>query len=99
MDLEELQVSRQHRPPKRYTSDAIGHDATTVCDYYHPLYYLLIDTAVQQLDERFRANLSLLKYQALENMLLTKKCRNVAVDLSVHEDINWSDLHIHFELF
>ena len=61
--------------------------------------YLLVDTAVQQLDERFHGNSSLLKYQALENMLLTEKCGNVAVDLSVYEYIDWPNLQIQLELF
>jgi hypothetical protein len=32
-------------------------------------------------------------------MLLTEKCGNVAVDLSVYDDIDWPDLQIKFELF
>ena len=60
--------------------------------------YLLVDTAVQQLDERFNGNSSLLKYQTLENMLLTEKCGNVAVDLSVYEYVDWP-LQIKLELF
>ena len=61
--------------------------------------YLLVDTGVQQLDERFHGNSSLLKHQALENMLLTEKCGNVAVDLSVYEYIDWPNLQIQLELF
>ena len=64
--------------------------------------YLLVDTAVQQLDERFHGNSSLLKYQALENMLLTEKCGNVAVDdrsVGVRVDIDWPNLQIQLELF
>jgi hypothetical protein len=46
MDLEELKVPRQRRPPKRFTGDADGHVATTVTDYYRPLYFMLVDTAI-----------------------------------------------------
>ncbi len=47
LDLEELQVPRQRYSPKRYTGNAVRHAAaTTVCDYYRPLYFLLADTAV-----------------------------------------------------
>ena len=57
--LEELKVPRQRKPPQRYTGDAIAHVATTVCEYYRPLYFLLLDTAIQQLEERFHRNLNL----------------------------------------
>ena len=100
LDLEELQVPRQRNPPKRYTGNAVGHAAaTTVCDYYRPLYFLLVDTAVQQLEERFHGNSSLLKYQNLENVLLTSECGDVAADLSVYEEIDWAHLQIQLELF
>lgn len=99
LDLEELQVPRQRKPPRRYTGDAIGHVATTVGDYYRPLYFLLVDTAVQQLQERFHGNLSLRKYQALENSLLTEECGDVATDLSVYDEIDWADLKIQLQLF
>lgn len=49
LDLEELPVPHQRKSPGRYTDDAIEHVATKVCDYYRPLYFLLVDTAVQQL--------------------------------------------------
>jgi hypothetical protein len=99
LDLEELQVPRQRRPPKQYNGDAVSHAATTVCYYYRQLYYLLVDTAMQQLDERFHGNSSLITYQALENLLLTEKCGNVSVDLSVYADMGWPDLQVQLELF
>jgi hypothetical protein len=37
--------------------------------------------------------------QALENMPLTEKCGNLAVELSVYDDIDWPDLQIQLELF
>ena len=99
LDLEELQVPRQRKPPKRYTGDAVGHVATTVSDYYRPLFFLLVDTAVQQLQERFHGNSSLLKYQALENMLLTETSWDAAADLAGYEEIDWAYLQIQLELF
>ena len=74
LDLEALTVPRQRQPPKRYTGDAVPHVAITVSDYYRPLYFEHVDTAVQQLENRFHGNASLLKYQALENVLLTGEC-------------------------
>jgi len=94
LDLEELKVPRQRKPPKRYTGAAAAHVATTVCDYYRPLYFLLVETAIQQLKERFHGNPSLLKYQALENVLLNVDNGDVAADLSVYEEIDWAALQI-----
>ena len=73
-----------------------GHVATTVCDYYRPLYFLLVDASIRQLEE---GNSSFLRYQALENVLLTDKFGDVATDLSVYQEINWADFQIQVELF
>jgi len=94
LGLEELKVPHQRKPPKRYTGAAAAHVATTVCDYYRPLYFLLVETAIQQLKERFHGNPSLLKYQALENVLLNVDNGDVAADLSVYEEIDWAALQI-----
>jgi len=58
LDLEELQVPRQRKPPQRYTGEVVGRVATTVFDYYRPLYVLLVDTSIQKLEERFHGNFS-----------------------------------------
>jgi hypothetical protein len=97
--LEELKVPRQRKPPQRYTGDAIAHVATTVCEYYRPLYFLLLDTAIQQLEERFHRNLNLHKYMALENILLSETCKNITDDLLEYKDVEWPDLQIQLELF
>ena len=96
-----MTVPRQRQPPKQYTGDAVPHVAITVSDYYRPLYFELVDTAVQQLENRFHGNASLLKYQALENVLLTGECGDVQgnLNLSVYEEIDWADLQVQIELF
>jgi hypothetical protein len=99
INLEELKAPLQRKPPKRYTGDAVGHVATTLCEYYRPMYFLLVGTAVQQLEERFHGNSSLLKYQALESILLTENCKNIMANLLDFKDIDWPDLQIHLELF
>ena len=81
--MEALTVPGQRQPPKRYTGDAVPHVAITVSDYYRPLYFELVDTAVQQLENRFHGNASLLKYQALENVLLTGECGDVQGNLNL----------------
>jgi hypothetical protein len=93
IDLEELKVPRQRRPPKRFTGDADGHVPTTVTDYYQPLYFMLVDTAIQQSAERFDSS-SLNKYQALENVLLTETSTDIKDDLLGYEEIDWEDFQI-----
>ncbi len=99
MDLEALHVPRQRKPPRRYTGDAISHVAATVSEYYRPIYFLLVDTAVQHLQERFHGITSLLKYQVLEDVLLTEKCDDAWADVSVYKELNWPDLKIQLECF
>ena len=43
----------------------------TVSDYYRPVFFSLVDTAVQQLKERFSDSPGLNKYRALEDVLLS----------------------------
>jgi len=96
LDLETIQVPRQRKPPRRYTGDALSYVATTVSDYYRPLFFLLVDTAVQQLEERFHSNQSLLTYQTLEKVLITGE---IAADLSVYDEIDLTDLQMQVDLF
>jgi hypothetical protein len=48
---------------------------------------MLVDTAIQQLAERFDSS-SLNKYQALENVLLTETSTDIADDLLGYEEID-----------
>ena len=71
LDLETLKVPRQHKPPTRFTGPAEAHVAATVQDYYRPQLFTLIDTAVQQLRERFGNSVGLTKFRSIEHILLT----------------------------
>ena len=105
LDLEALTVPRQRQPPKRYTGDAVPHVAITVSDYYRPLYFELVDTTVQQLENRFHSNASLLKYQALIGECAVdrgmRRCSGQfqPVGIRTYEEIDWADLQVQIELF
>ena len=60
----------------------------TVSDYYRPVFFSLVDTAVQQLKERFSDSPGLNKYRALEDVLLSGTVdENV---LAAYSEINMS---------
>ncbi len=54
---------------------------------------MLVDTAIHQLEDRFNSN-SLVKYQALENVLLNKTNKDITDDLLVYEEIDWADYQL-----
>lgn len=62
LDMIEIELPRQRKPPKRLTGDAPAHQYTTVSDYYRPVFFSLVDTAVRQLKERFSDSPGLNKY-------------------------------------
>ena len=62
-------------------------------------FFLLIDTAIQQLEERFNSNPSLHTYKALGNVLLTGICRETTTDLLMYKEIDWANLEIQIEIF
>ncbi len=68
--LEPITVSRQRKPPKHFASSADAHTSSSSADFYRPVFFELIDHAVQQLKARF-AGEGLTKYQAIENVLLS----------------------------
>ena len=71
--------------------------AATVSDYYRPLFFSLIDTAVQQLKERFCENPGLGKYRALEDCLISGVVEEQV--LSAYHEINTADLKTQMQLF
>jgi hypothetical protein len=97
LDMIEIELPRQRRPPNRLTGDAPAHQYTTVSDYYRPVFFSLVDTAVQQLKERFSDSPGLNKYRALEDVLLSGTVdENV---LAAYSEINTEDLHLQMQLF
>jgi len=56
-----LVAPRQRNPPKCFTGAAIEHVAATVNEYYRPKFFVLINTAVQQLRERLGDSVGLIK--------------------------------------
>ena len=71
-DLDELEIPRVRRPPKRYTGTCDQYVASSAEDHYKAAYLEIIDTATAQLRERFnRQSSDLQTYIKLESMLLS----------------------------
>ena len=97
LNIKQICLPRQRKPPKRLTGDADAHVTATVSDYYRPLFFSLIDTAVQQLKERFCENPGLGKYRALEDCLISGVVEEQV--LSAYHEINTADLNTQMQLF
>jgi len=63
LNMEEVTMSRQRKPPSRYTGDVTAHVAATITEHYRAVFYTMVDTAIQQLKERFSSSSGLNKYK------------------------------------
>ena len=98
MDLDEIVVPRQRRPPRRLTGPATSHVAETINDYYRPMYFGLLDNAVCQLTERFAGD-GLVKYGQLESLLLTGEVADNEDLLAAYPEFNATDLAAQLRMF
>ena len=53
LELEPRHVPRQKKVLARFTGSGAAHQATSVEEYFHSMYYKFIDHTVQQLEARF----------------------------------------------
>jgi len=98
MDIDEIVVPRQRRPPRRLTGPATSHVAETINDYYRPMYFGLLDNAVCQLTERFAGD-GLVKYGQLESLLLTGEVADNEDLLAAYPEFNATDLAAQLRMF
>ena len=90
-------MPRQGNPPQRFTSVAIAHVAATVNVYYRPICFVLIDTAAQQLRERFGDSVGLIKHRSIEHILLSGTVDDDV--LALYTELEVSDLKLQLQLF
>lgn len=70
LGLEEIKMTHQRRPPKRYSGDASQHCPKTAEEHYRAEFYHMLDTVDMQFQERFtQADLNVL--EKLEAILLS----------------------------
>ena len=81
LGLEDIQLPRQRCPPRRFSGPAQACNWQDPEGFYRPKFFELVESALQQLDERFDTTTEgLSRYLALENMLLTGVVDNAVLD-------------------
>ena len=70
-ELDYIELSRARRPLARLTRQAVSYAATTVSNLFRPIYFCVLDVAIQELEERFTDNGDLKFYRAMEDLLLS----------------------------
>ena len=72
LDMTQIGLPRQHRPPGRITGMADTHKAEMPVQHFRPIFFAIVDTARNQLGRRLDENSpSIKRYLTLEQMLLT----------------------------
>jgi hAT family C-terminal dimerisation region len=97
LDLEDISLPRQRKPPKRLTGIGAAHVCLSVSEYYRPFFFTLIDTAVQQLKERFSNSPGLNKYRTLEDVLISGVVDEQV--LAAYHEIDSEVLQLQIRLF
>ena len=71
LSLNPLELPRRRVPPSRYTDGTVpAYVPISALHHFKVIFYKLIDTAVQQLDDRFNVSSALGTYLRLEQMLI-----------------------------
>jgi hypothetical protein len=68
--LDEIELPRARRPPSRLTGHADAYISSSISDYYRPMYFNVIDVAINELEGRFSNNGDLQTYRSMEDLLL-----------------------------
>ena len=97
LDLEPIAVPRQRKLPKKYATNTETVEARTCTEHYRPAYFMLLDTAIENLRYRFGDSAGLCSYKALENVLLTGIIDEHV--LSPYKELCISDLQLQMPLF
>lgn len=99
LELEPLRVPRQKKVPARFTGIGAAHQATSVEEYFRPMYYEFIDHAVQQLETRFSSD-DMKTYGSMESILLSTELPDDAqIVLSKYPEVNTAYLQSELPMF
>ena len=96
LGLEEVALPRKCKPPNRLTGPADSFHHDTVEDHFRTKYYEMLDTTYTQLADRFDRQAGLLKYRALEQVLLTGNITEIAYE---YPELNTTALKIELPMF
>jgi hypothetical protein len=99
-DLGELELPRARRPPARLTGNAAAHVPSTLQDHYRPQFYNFVETAINQLKERFTDSGDLLQYRSLEDVFIQGATDTTTRDLlAPYTEIDFAQYSIQMPLF
>jgi hypothetical protein len=98
LDLEELQLPRARKPPKRLTGPSDAYNPATVEEHFRRSYFALLDRAITEIGDRWQntPNSGLDVFTKMEQMLITGKVDTVVNDYS---DVNVQALSIQLPMF
>jgi len=98
LNLEPLQLPRCSRPPKRLAGPASSYQAATVDKHFRKSFFVVLDTAIQQLDDHWQIldGTGLHVYKQLEEVLLTGTVADVVQN---YADINRDSLPAQLQMF
>ena len=98
--LGEIELPRARRPPSRLTGHADAYISSSISDYYRPMYFNVIDVAINELEGRFSNNGDLQTYRSMEDLLLQGAVNEDARRLLLpYKEIDWADFAVQLPLF
>ena len=98
LELDPLELPRIRKPPKRLTGPAAAYQPSTIEDFYRMAYFCVLDTAIQQIDDRWQpsAGSGLESYNKLEQMFLTGETNDV---MNAYPELDCKSLPVQLEMF
>lgn len=97
-EMTPLKVPRRKQLPLRLDDGGETFHASDISDYFRPMYFELIDTILNQLEERYNVsnNSALKKYKAIENCVLEGQFN---VILEAYPEISIIDIEVQLPMF
>ena len=97
-DLDPISLPRRRRPAVKFCGPAEAYHADTVDSHFRQQFYSVIDTALNELAERFDVNKGGLKtYTRLENMFFGGEIESEIV--TRYPELNLSNLEAQLKMF
>ena len=98
MSLNEIELLRVRKPPKRFTGPSASYQPPTVEEHYRKIYYAMLDTAIMQLDERWKLSPAsgITVYSQLENTLMNAEISDC---ISTYPELDSKSLLLQLQMF
>jgi hypothetical protein len=98
LDLEEVVPPRQRKPPARYHGRSAAYHAATAEDHYRAIFFLILDNAMEQLQQRFdKSSPGICKYLGLEEVLLLGHADNKVI--GCYPELDKHSLDVQLRMF